>query len=328
VNKTAIITGVTGQDGMYLSKLLLNKGYQIIGLVRGGINESIPGFSYLGIEGKVRLELCDLHDITQIINLIKKYNPSEIYNLAAQSSVGQSFSQPIGTIQFNINSVLNLLEAIKIVGQPIRFYQASSSEMYGRVTHLPINEETPFHPLSPYAVSKAAGHWVATNYREAYGLFTACGILFNHESHLRKHNFFVKKVISESINIAQGKQDKLLVGNIDIRRDFGYAPAYVEAMWLMLQKEKAEDFLICSGKSVSLRRIVEYVFGKLEISLDRLEVSHDLYRPTEIEDIYGDNRKARLELGWEYDIEFEQVLDSMIEEEVAHQIKMVNNLQS
>jgi GDPmannose 4,6-dehydratase len=191
--------------------------------------------------------------------------------------------------------------------------------MYGKVDQLPVKEITPMHPLSPYAVSKASGHWITTNYRESYNLFTCCGILFNHESFLRKPSFFVKKVIAGAIQIKQGKEAKLYLGNIDLKRDFGYAPKYVEAMWLMMQQSTPSDYLICSGQSISLRHIVEYTFDCLEISMDCVEVSPSLLRPTEIEDIYGDNTKAKNELGWEYSYSFQQVLDILIAEEQQFQ---------
>ncbi|MBK8712924.1 MAG: GDP-mannose 4,6-dehydratase [Niastella sp.] len=317
--KTALITGITGQDGKYLAKFLIEKGYRIIGMVRSTGEINYTGFDYLDITNQVIFENCDLHDLTQIISLFKKYQPDEVYNLAAQSSVGQSFSQPIGTIQFNIISVLNLLEAIKIIGYPTRFYQASSSEMYGKVSSLPINENTPMHPLSPYAVSKASAHWITTNYREAYRLYNCCGVLFNHESFLRKPSFFVKKVILGAIDIKYRNNEKLFVGNINLKRDFGFAPKYVEAMWLMMQQDKPADYLICSGESVSLKFIIEYIFDRLGLSMQCVEVLPSLLRPTEIEDIYGDNTKAKSELGWDYHYRFSDVLDILLQEELKFQ---------
>ncbi|MEO8772562.1 MAG: GDP-mannose 4,6-dehydratase [Ferruginibacter sp.] len=319
MKKTAVITGITGQDGMYLAKLLIDKDYRVIGIIRGIGENNYSGFEYLKIRSEVIFENCDLHDILKIVSLFKKYNPCEVYNLAAQSSVGQSFSQPIGTIQFNIISVLNLLEAIKITNYPIRFYQASSSEMYGKVDTLPIRESTPMHPLSPYAVSKASAHWITTNYREAYNLFCCCGILFNHESFLRKPSFFVKKVITDAIDIKYKKKEKLFVGNINLKRDFGFAPKYVEAMWLMMQQTHPSDYLVCSGESVSLKYIVEYVFDYLSLSTDCVEVLPSLLRPTEIEDIYGDNAKAKKILGWNYTYRFSDVLNILLEEELNYQ---------
>lgn len=315
--KTAMITGITGQDGAYLSKLLLEKGYRVIGLLRSYNSINLVKLKYLKIQEKILLEECDLNDLSSVMKIVTKYNPDEIYNLAAQSSVGISFSQPLGTIQSNLFSVLNLLESIKNINKNIKFYQASSSEMFGNVEKLPLVENTAFHPTSPYGISKASAHWVVINYRESFGLFACCGILFNHESYLRSNNFFVKKIIRESINIKNNKQEFLRVGNIDVKRDFGYAPKYVEAIYLMLQQDKAEEFIICSGKSVSLREIIYYIFGKFSIPRNKIIIDNDLIRPLEIEDIYGDNTKAKELLHWQYDMDFFQVLDILIKEELA-----------
>jgi GDPmannose 4,6-dehydratase len=314
--RTAIITGITGQDGAYLSDLLLRQDYRVIGITRSYNHSNLSNLRYLEIEKKIELIECDLTDITSIMSLIKKNKPDEIYNLAAQSSVGLSFEQPIGTILFSAISVLNLLESIRLIDTGIRFYQASSSEMFGKVTKLPVKEDSPMHPLSPYAISKATGFWSVINYRESYGLFACNGILFNHESYLRTDNFFVKKVIRNSIEIAAGKLDVLTVGQIDLKRDFGYAPEYVKAMWLMLQHSGPDDYSICSGSSVSLREIIHYVFKKLNIPLDRLMIDETLFRPVDIMDIYGDNSKAKKMLGWKYDMSFFEVLDKLIEEEM------------
>jgi GDPmannose 4,6-dehydratase len=314
--KTAFITGITGQDGAYLSKFLLEKGYKIIGITRSYNEDNLDKLKQLKIADQVLLEECDLLDISNVIALINKYKPDEIYNLAAQSSVGQSFKQPIGTINFNIISVLNLLEAIRLIKSDIRFYQASSSEMYGKVLNLPVTINTPMHPLSPYAISKASAHWIVINYREAYSLYACNGILFNHESYLRSTGFFVKKVLHETVRNQNNPNWVLKVGNIDIKRDFGYSPNYVEAMWLMLQAENPDDFIICSGKSITLRSIIEYVFIKLGVSLDRLVIDSGFIRPTDIEDIYGDNTPAKLKLDWQYDLDFYQVLDLLIAEEL------------
>jgi GDPmannose 4,6-dehydratase len=313
--KTAIISGITGQDGSYLSKLLINKNYRVIGLTRSHSNLNISNFKYLGIEKKIIIEECDLLDFSSIIKVLLKYKPEEFYNLAAQSSVGISFEQPIGTINYNTQSVLNIFESVRILKLDTKIYQASSSEMYGKVAMLPVNEETLLHPLSPYAISKASGYWIGINYRESYKLFSVNGILFNHESFLRSSNFFVKKVIKTSLEIKKGLKSELRVGNIDVSRDFGYAPDYVEAMWLSLQQEKSSDYIICSGKSISLREIILYVFDFLNIKNDKLVEDESLFRPTDIKDIYGDNTKAKKILGWEYDKSFFDVLGNLIEEE-------------
>jgi GDPmannose 4,6-dehydratase len=318
MRKTAVITGITGQDGAYLSALLLKADYQVIGFVRSKAHGNFQGLKYVGAYQSVIIEECDLLDMTRIIALLTRYKPDEIYNLAAQSSVSISFEQPIGTFHYNTISVFNLLEATRIVNKNIRFYQASSSEMYGRVNALPISESTVFHPLSPYAISKASAHWICIQYRESYNMFISCGILFNHESYLRSNNFFVKKVISESLKIHRGETRALQVGYLDIKRDFGYAPKYVECMYLMLQGEQPGDFTICSGQSTSLRSIVEYVFGKLDIPLSACVTSTDLYRPSEILDIYGDASKAKAVLNWSYDLTFFDVLDLMLKEEMKN----------
>jgi len=316
--KKALITGITGQDGAYLSKFLLDKGYEVIGLTRGHTSENLYKLKYLGILNSIKIIECDLLDFPNILNIIKKVSPDEIYNLSAQSSVGNSFNQPIDTFHFNTISVLNILESIKISNENIKFYQASSSEMFGKVKKLPIDENTPMHPLSPYAVSKASSHWLTINYRESYSLFACCGILFNHESFLRSKNFFIKKVIQDSIDISFGKKDILSVGNIDIKRDFGYSPKYIEAMYSMMQEETPEDFIICSGESVSLKEIIFYVFDKLKIEHAKLVIDDNLYRPTEINDIYGSNKKAKEKLKWNYDYNFIEVLDMLIEEELIN----------
>ncbi|MEY2917349.1 MAG: hypothetical protein RIS73_1063 [Bacteroidota bacterium] len=314
----AIITGITGQDGAYLSKLLLEKNYKIIGLVRSKNSSSLRGLNYLNITDQITIEECDLTDISQILRIFKEYQPTEIYNLAAQSSVSLSFSQPIGTFQFNTLSVFNLLEAIKQFNTKIKFYQASSSEMFGEVKHLPSTEDTEFHPKSPYAISKAAAHWTCVNYRESYNLFVCCGILFNHESHLRTDTFFVKKVIREAIKIKKGLSDTLTVGNLNIKRDIGYAPIYVEAMYKMMQQPAADSYLICTGSSVSLQYIAEYIFNKLEVPTSAIVSDKKLYRPSEINDIYGSNKHINISLNWQYNLTIENLLDILVDEELTN----------
>jgi len=313
--KVAIITGVSGQDGSYLAKFLLKKDYAVIGTVRRQQNGAIDNLKYLGIEDKVVIEDLDLLDFSNVMQIIQKYMPNEIYNLAAQSSVGLSFSQPIGTFTFNTMSVNNLLESIRIIDKKIKLYQASSSEMFGQTKSLPITVNTAMHPISPYATSKMAAHFMSMNYREAYGMFVGIGILFNHESVLRSDGFFIKKVITESIAIKHGKQKELKVGNLNIKRDFGYAPKYVEAMWKIMQMKIPDDFIICSGESILLKDIVEYIFGKLNISTNFISVDEKLIRPNEIYEIYGDNSKAKDMLKWESNVSFFDVIDNLILEE-------------
>lgn len=318
MDKLAIVTGITGQDGAYLAQLLLNKGYKVVGLTRSYTESKLKGLQYLGVADRVVLEECDLMDVTQIIKVLIKYEPVEVYNLAAQSSVSLSFNQPIGTLTFNIISVANFLEAIKMVNSKIKFYQASTSEMFGKVEQLPVTEKTVFHPLSPYAISKASAHWTCINYRESYDMFICCGILFNHESFLRSENFFVKKVVSQAVNIRQKIQKELVVGNIDIRRDFGFAPKYVEAMFLMMQTENPSDYLVCSGVSISLREIIEYVFDCLDIAYSRIVINPAFYRPAEINDIYGSNEKVKSKLNWEYNMSAYDMLNFLIKEELKY----------
>lgn len=316
--KTAIITGISGQDGPYLAKLLLEKGYRVIGTVRSYRCANTRSFRYLGIEDKIILEELDLLDMANVIRIMQKYTPDEIYNLAAQSSVGLSFDQPIGTFSFNTVSVNNMLEAIRLFNKETKLYQASSSEMYGRVKNMPITLETPMHPISPYGVSKMASYFMITTYRESYDLFVSNGVLFNHESFLRSNNFFVKKVIRDAIAIKNKKLEFLKVGNLDVKRDFGYAPAYVEAMWKILQASKADDFIICSGVSIKLKDIVEYVFDKLEIDKKLIIIDEKLFRPNEIDEIYGDNSKSKEILKWDYALSFFNVLDLLIAEEMEN----------
>ena len=313
--KVAVISGITGQDGAYLARLLSRQDYIIIGLTRSSHNFSKKNFVYLDIISDIIIEECDLLDFSSIIKILIKYKPDEFYNLAAQSSVGISLEQPIGTLNYNTQSVLNILESVRILQLDTKIYQASSSEMFGKVHSLPVTELTPMHPLSPYAISKASGFWIGINYRESYKVFCVNGILFNHESYLRSPNFFVKKVIRTSLEIKKGLKSELRVGNIDVKRDFGYAPDYVKAMWLSLQQDKADDYLICSGTSIYLRDIINYTLDYLNIPLSKLVEDETLFRPTDMDDMYGDNRKAKEVLGWEYNRSFFDVLNMLIEEE-------------
>ncbi|MFD1258894.1 GDP-mannose 4,6-dehydratase [Mucilaginibacter terrae] len=313
--KVAIITGITGQDGAYLAKLLIENNYKVIGLTRSHSNFKGSNLNYLNISKNIVIEESDLLDFSSIIKVLLKYKPDEFYNLAAQSSVGISFEQPIGTINYNTQSLLNILESIRLLKLDTKVYQASSSEMFGQVKNLPVNERTPLHPLSPYAISKASAYWIGINYRESYNVHCVNGVLFNHESYLRSPNFFVKKVICTSLAIKNGLAENLSVGNIDVKRDFGYAPDYVKAMWLSIQQDKADDYLICSGQSIYLRDIIYYVFDYLGIKKDKLIENPELFRPTDMEDMYGDNTKARTILKWEYNKSFLSILDILIEEE-------------
>ena len=321
--KTAIITGITGQDGAYLSKLLLEKEYKVVGITRSLQTGSLNGLSFLGIENDVELVEANVFDLSNIIRLLEKYNPDEFYNLAAQSSVGLSFEQPIGTLEYNIISVANLLEAIRIINKKIKFYQSSSSEMYGNVAKelLPIDENFIIHPASPYAISKAAAHWISVNYREAYKMFISSGILFNHESVLRRQNFVTKKIISSALKIKNGDMDVLKVGNTSIKRDWGYAPEYVRVMWQMLNVDEPGDYVICTGEAHTLQEFIDKVFINLDLDpAKHVQFDEKLYRPVELEVIYGNPHKAKTNLNWEYDISFDELIKKLIDDEKKYQI--------
>ncbi|MCB0721393.1 MAG: GDP-mannose 4,6-dehydratase [Ignavibacteriae bacterium] len=316
--KKALITGVTGQDGAYLSELLLGKGYEVKGITRDGSDIRTTNLSYLGILNDIELIQADLLDLSNLLRVIKDTAPDEIYNLAAQSSVGLSFQQPIGTLEFNIISTANLLEAIRSIKPETKFYNASSSEMYGRLRpeNLPVTEETVLHPVSPYSISKASAHWITINYREAYDLYAVCGILFNHESALRGENFVTKKILEGALRISKGMLDKITLGNLSISRDWGYAPEYIKAMWLMLQQETPDDYIICSGQANTLENFTKKVFAENGVDYDKhVEFSEKLYRPVDLEIIYGDNSKAKKNLDWKYDISFDELIKKLVEDE-------------
>jgi len=317
--KKALITGVTGQDGAYLSSILLEKGYKVYGTVRDSITLHSRNLRLVGIENRLDLFPTDLLDLSNVIRLVERIKPDEIYNLASQSSVGLSFEQPIGTVEFNIMSTMNLLEAIRILPFKAKFYQASSSEMYGKTSELPVTEKTALHPVSPYAVSKAASHWMTVNYREAYGLFCCCGILFNHESVLRAEHFVTKKIISTATRISGGSNETLRLGNIEIKRDWGFAPEYVRAMWLMLQQDEPDDYVIATGEAHSLREFVDLAFSHAGLDWeDHVTTDEALYRPSEIDVIYGNPAKAKERIGWEYNLPFEKLIKLLIEEEMKY----------
>ncbi len=319
MSKTAIITGICGQDGPYLAQLLLSKGYNLVGTTRSLKNKNTQGLRFLGIENEV--ELIEINDfsVENLNEIIKTHQPTEIYNLAAQSSVGVSFSKPIETVQENVMSVLSWLESIKQSGKDISFYQASSSEMYGNVNaiDLPIKEGLIFNPASPYGISKATAHWLTVNYREAHGLKAGCGILFNHESALRGPNYVIKKVIHQAILLEQKLSTApIKVGNLSIERDWGYAPNYVEAMWLILQQEKIDDYHICSGNLTSLQSFISGIFEILNLDIEKyLEIDPSLYRPVDLQTIFGDNKKAKLELGWNYNMSNQELIRQLVEDE-------------
>lgn len=317
--KKAIIIGITGQDGAYLAQLLLQKGYSVFGVTRDVLDHDDKRLRYLGIEKELEMiELSSL-DKDRVMKVLKKIGPCEVYNLSSQSSVGYSFVDPFSTLNYNILSVLNWLYAIRATDPAVRFYQASSSEMFGNVPveDLPLKESLLFHPASPYGISKAAAHWLVVNYRESNRIFASCGILFNHESPLRGDNYVVKKVINTAVKIKKGlHKGPLVLGNMEVKRDWGYAPEYVKAMWLILQQEKPGDFLICSGNVMSLKDLVHTVFNSLGLEKEQyLSQDPSLLRPVDLDIIYGDNTKAKKELGWKYDIKNEELIAKLIEEE-------------
>tara|TARA_B100000029_G_scaffold286858_2_gene280582 strand:+ start:247 stop:1212 length:966 start_codon:yes stop_codon:yes gene_type:complete len=317
-DNVAIITGITGQDGAYLAELLISKGYKIIGVVKDSENINKSRLEYLSVVDQIEWQQCKLTDENDVKKLLEKYKPTEFYNLAAQSSVSKSYQDPILTLSFNTLSVATILECIRQIDKTIKFYQASSSEMCGNVNSLPITEDSTLYPVSPYAVSKCTSFWLTVNYRESFDMFCTSGISFNHESYLRNENFIIKKILNTAFEILAGKKETLELGNIDIKRDFGYAPKYVEAMYLMMQHKTPDHYILASGKSISLKEVVFYIFDKLNISRDQIIVNKDLFRPNEIMDIYGDSSKAKKILNWEYEISFFDVLDIIIDESIEN----------
>ena len=316
--KKALITGVTGQDGSYLAELLLGKGYEVHGMIRRSSVDFRERIAHLEGTPHFHLHYGDLSDSSSILQVVAAVRPDEIYNLAAQSHVQVSFDSPEFTADVDATGVLRVLEAVRLMGltKTCRVYQASTSELYGKVEEVPQNEKTPFHPYSPYAVAKQYGFWIVKEYREAYGMFACSGILFNHESERRGETFVTRKITLAAARIAQGKQEKLLLGNLDSLRDWGYAKDYVECMWLILQNEKPEDFVIATGVQHSVREFAQLAFKEAGIEVEFkgagvdekgydkatgkvvIEVSPDFYRPTDVVNLWGDPTKAKTELGW------------------------------
>lgn len=308
----ALITGITGQDGSYLAELLLEKGYEVFGMVRRASTENFERISHL--IGRVQLKQADLLDQLSLIDILKEVNPDEVYNLAAQSFVPTSWIQPVLTAEFTALGVTRLLEAIRLVNRDIKFYQASSSEMFGKVRESPQNENTPFYPRSPYGVAKVYGHHITVNYRESYGIFACSGILFNHESPRRGREFVSRKVTEGVAKIKLGLADKLFMGNLDTRRDWGYAVDYVKAIWLMLQQKSPQDFVIATGISHSVRDLLRVAFGYLRLDYqDYAVIDPKLYRMAEVEHLLGDSTKAREELGWKPEVNFEELIQMMVD---------------
>jgi len=314
----ALITGITGQDGSYLAELLLDKGYEVHGMVRRSSTEAFERIEHL--RDRVPLHQADLLDQSSLVNVLREVAPSELYNLAAQSFVPTSWLQPSLTGEFTALGVTRMLDAVRLVDPRIRFYQASSSEMFGKVQETPQNETTPFYPRSPYAVAKVYGHWITVNYRESYGLHAVSGILFNHESPRRGREFVTRKITEAAARIKLGLDDELAIGNTDARRDWGYAKEYVEAMWMMLQAPKAEDFVIGTGVHHSVRECLDFAFAHVGLETDDfVRVDPALIRPAEVDTLLADPAKARTELGWEARTPFRELIELMVEADLEEQ---------
>ena len=315
MSKTALITGITGQDGSYLAELLLSKGYKVVGMVR---RSSTVNYERIGhLMGDIEFVSGDLLDQMSLLEVLGSHRPDEVYNLAAQSFVQTSFTQPVLTGETTALGVTRLLDAIRMVDPNIRFYQASSSEMFGKVHEVPQNESTPFHPRSPYGVAKVYGHWITVNYRESYDLYASSGILFNHESPRRGLEFVTRKITHGVAEIALGYSDSLALGNLDAKRDWGFAGDYVEAMWLMLQQENPEDFVICTGETHSVRDFLELAFSHVNLSFeDYVTVDERFFRPAEVDLLVGDASLAKEKLGWVPKTSFSDLVTGMVDSDL------------
>ncbi len=314
--KSALVTGITGQDGSYLAELLLEKGYRVFGMVRRASTENFERIDH--IRDKLELRQADLLDQLSIIKLIEEAQPVELYNLAAQSFVPTSWVKPVLTAEFTAVGVTKMLEAIKLIApDKIKFYQASSSEMFGKVQQVPQNETTPFYPRSPYGVAKVYSHFITVNYRESYNIFACSGILFNHESPRRGLEFVTRKVTDGAARIKLGLAKKLQMGNIEAKRDWGYAPDYVRAMWLMLQQDEPDDYVIATGKTHSVRQLIEQAFGYLDLDWEKhVVLDKSLMRPAEVDMLVGDSSKAKKKLAWEPQVSFEQLVRIMVDADI------------
>lgn len=335
--RTAVITGITGQDGAYLAQLLIGKGYRVYGTYRRTSSVNFWRLHELGIAGHPNLSLVeyDLTDLSSTIRLLESAEPREFYNLAAQSFVGVSFEQPITTSEITGLGTLNILEAIRIVDKSIRFYQASTSEMFGKVQTVPQREDTPFYPRSPYGIAKLFAHWSTINYRESYDIFAVSGILFNHESPLRGKEFVTRKITFSMSQIALGRMERLELGNLDAKRDWGYAPEYVEGMWRMLQINEPETFVLATGRTASVRKLIELTCEALDIPIefqgkdeheqviDRrngkvlVSVNAEFFRPTEVDLLIGDPSKANSTLGWRAETTLESLCEIMVKADLS-----------
>ncbi len=330
--KKALITGVTGQDGSYLAELLLEKGYEVYGIMR---RKSVVDYGNVEhIKDKIHFIYADMTDLVSLVNAMRISEADEVYNLAAQSFVATSWEQPLATAQIDALGVTNMLEAIRIVKPSCRFYQASTSEMFGLVQETPQRETTPFYPRSPYGVAKVYGHWITKNYRESYGLYACSGILFNHESERRGKEFVTRKITDSAARIKLGIQDHIELGNMDSKRDWGHSKDYVYAMWLMLQQDHADDYVIATNETRTVREFVEIAFSKIGIELEwsgkgvdevgknkadgktLVKVNKEFFRPAEVEILLGDPSKAEKELGWKREISFDELVERMVKNDM------------
>jgi GDPmannose 4,6-dehydratase len=316
MKKKALVSGITGQDGSYLAEMLLEQGYDVVGMVR---RTSTINFERIAdIQDKICIVQGDLLDQVSLIDILREHKLTEVYNLAAQSFVPTSWKQPVLTGEFTALGVTRMLEAVRIVNPEIRYYQASSSEMFGKVQQVPQTEKTPFYPRSPYGVAKVYGHWITVNYRESYNLFAVSGILFNHESPRRGLEFVTHKVTYNAAKIALGLADKLPLGNLDAKRDWGYAPDYVRAMWLMLQQDAPDDYVIATGRTHSVRDLCKVAFEHVDLDWERyVYVNQVDMRPAEVDLLIGDPAKAKAKLGWAPTVTFEQMIEKMVDADLA-----------
>jgi GDPmannose 4,6-dehydratase len=316
MTKKALITGITGQDGSYLAELLLERGYEVIGLHRRSSTVTFERITHL--TDRITLVPADLLDEASMIRVLRDHRPAEVYNLAAQSFVQTSFGQPVLTGEVTALGVTRLLDAILLVDPSIRFYQASSSEMFGKVVEVPQTERTPFHPRSPYGVAKVYGHWITVNYRESYGLHASSGILFNHESPRRGLEFLPRKVAFSAAAIKLGLQQTVAVGNLDSERDWGYAPDYVRGMWMMLQQDEPDDYVLATGETHSGRQLVEIAFDQVGLNWeDHVVIDQQFFRPAEVDLLIGEPTKAREKLGWKPEVAFEDLVRLMVDADLA-----------
>jgi len=312
MTKRALITGITGQDGSYLAELLLDEGYEVVGMVRRSSTLNFERIAH--IQDHITLVAGDLLDEVSLIGILREHRPTEVYNLAAQSFVQTSFSQPVLTGETTALGVTRLLDAIRIVDPEVRFYQASSSEMFGKVQQVPQNERTPLYPRSPYGVAKVYGHWITVNYRESYGLHASSGMLFNHESPRRGLEFVTRKVAHGVARIACGLDDKLMLGNLDAQRDWGFAGDYVRAMWMMLQRDEPDDFVVATGETHSVRELCEAAFAHAGLDwAEHVVIDERFLRPAEVDLLVGDPTKARTVLGWERQVDFGGLVAMMVD---------------